>query len=357
MAETQGALGRLALRLPIIQAPMAGVSTPALAAAVSQAGGLGSLDLGAATVEEAREMIRAARRLGAQPLNVNLFCHRPPVRDPAREAAWLERLTPLFERFGPEPPRTLGVPYVSFADDAPMAEMLVEERPEVVSFHFGLPPALVLEALRDTGARLIASATSLQEALVLQAAGMDAVIAQGIEAGGHRGIFAPEGPDEGLPTLDLTRTLAERLELPVIAAGGLMSGADVARALAAGAALAQLGTAFIACEESAADAACRAALTGPEGRATRLTRALSGRPARCLGNGFVTWAEGQEAAAPDYPVAYDAGKALFAAAKAAGETGFAAQWAGQGAPRARALPAAELMAALERELEAARDAA
>lgn len=347
-------LTRLGLRWPIIQAPMAGVSTPALTAAVSGAGGLGSLGLGASGVEDAREMIRAARRLGAQPLNVNLFCHRSAVRRPEAEANWLARLAPLFERFGAAPPETLRAPYVSFTDDAAMAKMLCEERPEVVSFHFGLPPASVLEDLRAAGAVLLASATSLDEGLALQEAGMDAVIAQGFEAGGHRGIFDPSGPDAELGCLALTQLLSDRLDVPVVAAGGIMTGGGVAAALAAGAVAAQLGTAFIACPESAADAAYRAALTGPEGTRTKLTPALSGRPARCLGNAFVAWAEDQaDAEIPDYPVAYDASKALFAAAKSAGATGFAAQWAGQGAPLARAMPAADLMAVLVREMQSA----
>lgn len=353
--DTQGALDRLGLRLPILQAPMAGVSTPELAAAVSQAGGLGALGVGAMGVEGARDMIRAARRLGAQPLNVNLFCHRPATRRPSAEADWLARLAPLFARFGATPPESLAEPYASFAFDAPMADMLCEERPEVVSFHFGLPPTSVLDDLRDAGARLIATATSLDEGRALQEAGLDAVIAQGVEAGGHRGIFDPDGPDERLGCLALTRLLAEQLDLPVIAAGGIMSGADIAAALEAGAVAAQMGTAFVACFESAANDAYRAALSGPPGAGTRLTAALSGRPARCAGNDFVLWAEAQEGAEiPDYPVAFDAAKKLFAAAAASGATGFAAQWAGEGAPRARAMGAAALVAQLERELAEAR---
>lgn len=355
--DATGLLARLGLHVPVIQAPMAGVATPALAAAVSRAGGLGSLGLGASSVAEARAMIRAARRQGAQPLNVNLFCHGPHRPRAQAEAAWLARLAPLFARFGAAPPAGLRAPYVSFVADAAMAAMLCEERPEVVSFHFGLPPGPVLDDLRKAGAVLIASATSLDEGLALQAAGMDAVIAQGIEAGGHRGQFDPNAPDAGLSCLALTQILADRLRVPVIAAGGIMTGGAVAAALAAGAVAAQLGTAFIACDESAADAAYRAALTGPEGRRTVLTPALSGRPARCLGNDFVAWAEAQaEAEIPDYPVAYDAAKALFAAAGRAGATGFAAQWAGQGAPLARAMPAADLVAVLARELAAARSA-
>lgn len=348
-------VARLGLKCPIIQAPMAGVSSPAMAAAVSRAGALGSLGLGASGVDAARRMIREARALGAAPLNVNVFCHRPAQPRPEAEAAWLRRLRPLFERFGATPPASLSEIYRSFVADDAMVAMVLEEQPEVASFHFGLPGAEVLAALRDSGVVLIASATSPEEGQAIQAAGLDAVIAQGIEAGGHRGVFDPGAPDTRAGTLDLVRSLARRLDIPVIAAGGIMTGSDITTALEAGAVAAQLGTAFVACPESLADGDYRAALTGPGGRATRLTSAISGRPARCLGNAFVDWAEGQQGAdIPDYPITYDAAKALFAAAKAAGVTGFAAQWAGQGAPMARHLPAAALVETLVREMEAAR---
>lgn len=339
---------------PIIQAPMAGVSTPAMAAAATNAGGLGSLGVGAAGPEGARAMIRETRGATDGPFHINLFCHRPAVADTGKEAAWLRQLEPLFEGFGAKPPETLKEIYTSFLVDDAMLQVLLEERPAVVSFHFGLPQPDKIAALKAAGIVLMSSATSRQEGLAGQAAGMDAVIAQGWEAGGHRGAFDPQAPDDRLGCLVLTEVLAGALEVPVIAAGGIMSGGGIAAALAVGAAAAQLGTAFIGCEESLADDGYRAALVSEAAHHTAMTPAISGRPARCLRNRFTQWAEtvGRDHV-PDYPIAYDAGKALNAAAKAAGEPGFGAQWAGQGAALARSLPVADLMAALMAELRAA----
>jgi nitronate monooxygenase len=180
------------------------------------------------------------------------------------------------------------------------------------------------------------------------------VVAQGYEAGGHRGVFDPDLPDDRLGTLALTRLLVKELDLPVIAAGGIMDGAGIAACLTLGASAAQLGTAFVACPESSADAGLRSALLGPASRHTVMTRAISGRPARCLTNRFTELGAVVDARAiPSYPIAYDAAKALHAAAKAAGEFGYGAQWAGQGAPLARALPAAKLVAELAAETEQA----
>ena len=201
---------------------------------------------------------------------------------------------------------------------------------------------------------LLASATSLEEGLALQAAGLDGVVAQGIEAGGHRGIFDPDGPDAKLTCLSLTQLLVARLDIPVIAAGGIMNGGGIAAALAVGADLAQLGTAFISCPESLADDAYRQALVGAPGLNTQLTPAVSGRPARCVDNALIQWTQAQgEVDLPDYPMVYDATKALIAAAKAAGKPGYSAQWAGQGAPLSRTMPAAELVETLVREWRAA----
>lgn len=347
-------LERLGIEYPILQAPMAGVSTPALAAAVSTAGGMGALGVGAASAEVARDMIRKTRALTNRAFNINLFCHRPAVADTQVEAAWLERMEPEFDRFGADTPADLREIYRSFVEDDDMFKMLMEERPAVVSFHFGLPSQARIDALKGAGVVLLASATNLEEAQVVQAAGIDAVVAQGIEAGGHRGVFDPDAPDQGLGCLALTQILAQSLDIPVIAAGGIMTGGGVAAALAAGATAAQLGTAFVACPETSADADYRAAIAEAASRGTVLTPAFSGRPARGLRNLYTEWAaRNSDAVIPDYPIAYDAAKALNAAAKAAGEGGFGAQWAGQGAPLSRAKPAQELMAELVAELEQA----
>lgn len=340
-------LDRLGISIPIVQAPMAGVSTPAMAIAASEAGGLGSIGVGATDVASARQMIAAVRAGTARPFNVNLFVHATPRPDPAREGAWCGWLAPLFAEFDAEPPSMLRTIYRSFADDPDMLVMLLDVRPPVVSFHFGLPSSAAVGALKDAGITLLSTATNAAEARLAADAGIDMIVAQGIEAGGHRGMFDPAAPDEQFATLPLTRLLVAQRLLPVIAAGGIMDGAGIAAALDAGAVAAQLGTAFIACPESAADAAYRDSLFGAGAADTRLTALISGRPARCLANRFtrLDGAPGRPPL-PDYPIAYDAGKALNAAAKAKGEHGFGAQWAGTGAPLARSMSASTLIRTL-----------
>ncbi|HEX4340792.1 MAG TPA: nitronate monooxygenase [Polyangiaceae bacterium] len=350
-------LDLLELELPIVQAPMAGISTPAMAAAVANAGALGSLGVGSSTAATARKMIESVREHSKRSLNVNVFCHRPAKADAGVEAAWLARLAPEFARYRVSAPKILGEIYRSFVEDDDMLAMLLDTRPKVVSFHFGIPPGERVRALRDVGIVLLGSATSLAEARALVDAGVHAVVAQGWEAGGHRGIFDPDGVDNQLGTLALTEVLARALPVPVIAAGGIMDGAGIDAVLRLGASAAQLGTAFVGCAESQADAGYRSALSSDAAHHTVMTRALSGRPARCLANRFTALgADIPPGDVPSYPIAYDAAKALHAAAKAAGESGFGAQWAGQGAPLARSdthgekLPAAELVAALRAEM-------
>lgn len=348
----------LGIRHPIVQAPMAGVSTPRLAAEVSNAGALGSIGVGASTPAQARDMLAQTLALTDAPFNVNVFCHAPAVRDTARERAWLQHLAPLFARAGSEPPATLDEIYRSFvADDDAMLAVLLAERPAVVSFHFGLPTSPQLHALRQAGIRTMASATSLAEAAAIDAAGIDVIVAQGIEAGGHRGMFDPASPDQRLPTATLLRLIARQSRRPVLAAGGIMDGQGIQAALALGAAGAQLGTAFVLCPESAANAAYRAALQGEFAAHTVLTAVLSGRPARGIANALV--AHGEAAGSPppaDYPVAYDATKQLNALASTRGMGDFAVHWAGQGAPLARAMPAAQLVQVLLAECQAVGDA-
>jgi nitronate monooxygenase len=347
-------LKSLGVALPIIQAPMAGVSNAELAAAVSLAGALGSISVGAASVSDAATAIDAFRALSARSLNVNVFCHRPAQPDAAREQAFIARLSPQLARFGAAPPTALREIYQSFLTDDAMLALLLDKRPEVVSFHFGVPDAPRIARLRHAGCVLLASATSLHEAQQAVAAGVHAVVAQGYEAGGHRGVFDPNAPDDRLGTFALTRVLVRALSVPVVAAGGIMDGAGIAAALRLGASAAQLGTAFVACPESSADAGHRAALLSAAAHHTVMTRVISGRPARGLPNQLTALgAQLTPHDIPDYPIAYDLGKTLNAAAKARGETGFGAHWAGQGAPLARQLPAAELVATLARELQAA----
>lgn len=336
---------------PIIQAPMVGVSTPQMAAAVSNAGGLGSLGVGAMSPMAAAQAIDGFRARSRRSLNVNVFCHQPAVADPAREAAWLERLRPTFEAFHTQLPTALSENYTSFTVDEAMFTTLLTARPKVVSFHFGLPRRDWIRALREAGIVLLATATSLLDAKASVEAGVQVIVAQGYEAGGHRGMFEPDGPDDQLGTLALTRILARSLSVPVIAAGGLMDGQGVAASLQLGAAAAQLGTAFVATDESAAETGYRHALFSDAAHHTVMTRAISGRPARCLANRFTAWGrEVHPDAVPTYPIAYDAGKALHAAARTTGESGYGAQWAGQGAPLARRGGAGALLATLADEL-------
>jgi nitronate monooxygenase len=353
-AGARALLDLLGVELPIVQAPMAGVSSPRLAAQVANAGALGSLAFGASGPASARALLAAARELTCRSLNVNVFCHRPPRADPVREAGWSQRLSPEFRRFGHEPPRHVTEIYRSYLSDLPMQRLLLEARPRIVSFHFGLPDEEHVRALREQGAVLLGSATSIAEARALERGGVHAVIAQGYEAGGHRGVFDPDAHDDELGTMALTRLLVRELGIPVIAAGGIMDGAGIAAALRLGASAAQLGTAFLACPEAETDAGYRAALSSEAAYHTVVTRAISGRPARCLANRFTALGRAVHAEEiPDYPLAYDAAKALHAAAAATGDSGYGAHWAGQGAPLARALPAAALMGRLRQELDRA----
>lgn len=326
---------------------MAGTSTPALAAAVCEAGALGSIAVGAVDAGVARAMIAELRGRTARPFNVNAFVHRKAERNAALEQVWIAAMGPQFDRFGAQPPQELREIYRSLNDDPDMLAVLVDAAPAVVSFHFGLPRPDAVAALKARGCLLFSSATSLAEAEAGVAAGMDAIVAQGFEAGGHRGVFDPAAPDAQLGTLELVRQLGRRIDVSVIAAGGIMDGADIRAALDAGADAVQLGTAFVGCPESAADEGYRALLT--EAAGTTLTAAISGRPARCLDNAFVAWAKETSATIPGYPMTYDAGKALIGAAKAAGEPGWGAHWAGTAFARTRPMPAGELVALLAQE--------
>jgi nitronate monooxygenase len=334
----------LSIDHPIIQAPMAGVSSPAMAAAVANAGALGSLGVGATDARGARGMIAAFRERSTRSLNVNVFCHAPAKPDASREASWIARWQPEFARLGATPPAALSEIYRSFLVDDEMLEALVALRPEVVSFHFGHPSADRVRALRDAGIVLLGTATNLHEARRLVDAGVQVVVAQGYEAGGHRGVFDADAHDDQLGTLALTRILVQELPVPIVSAGGIMDGAGIGAAIRLGASGAQLGTAFVTTTESQADDGYRAAMASDAAHHTVMTRVVSGRPARCLSNRFTELGAGVSSSdVPEYPIAYDLGKALHAAGKRAGESGFGAQWAGQGAPLSRSRGAAELV--------------
>ncbi|SNR34435.1 nitronate monooxygenase [Paracoccus sediminis] len=327
------------LKHRVVQAPMAGTSTPELAVAVCQAGGLGFLALGALDAAGAAKAIRAVRQGTDRAFGVNLFCHAPARRDAAREAAWIDTLRPAFRRLGAEPPAALSEIYPGFRGNDAMLSVLLAERPAIVGCHFGLPSPDQIAALKGAGCSLWATATSAAEGRSIRDAGFDAIVAQGYEAGGHRGIFDPDGPDGRLDHPALVRALVP-LGLPVVAAGAIMDRAAACMAMDAGAVAVQCGTAFLRAPEAATLPAHRAALSGGQ---TAMTRAISGRPARCLVNEFTGM---DDSGAADYPVAYDIGKALNAAAIAQGNAGYGAFWAGTGAAASVARPAADTVLAI-----------
>ncbi|CAJ0951987.1 unnamed protein product, partial [Mesorhabditis belari] len=329
---------------------MAGTSTPKLAAAVSNAGGLGSIGTGAMNADNARKAIQQVKSLTNNPYNVNLFCHQKAKSDAQVEKDWIAHLTPSFNEFHAKPPDSLREIYKSFLEDSKMFEMLLEEKPPIISFHFGLPHQKHIKEFHKKGIFLFASATSLKEAKLVEGAGIDAIVAQGYEAGGHRGIFDLNEYDECLGTMSLVRLLVKNCHLPVIAAGGIMDGKGIKAALTLGAQAVQMGTAFIGCPESAADDAYRKLLI-EKTKETTMTKAISGRPARGFRNRLTELGTSSKVPIPVYPIAYDAGKALHEAAKSKGNCEFGAHWAGQGAKLSRALPAAELIQVLQTEME------
>ena len=343
---------RLAVRYPIIQAPMAGVSTRALAAAVSDAGGLGSVAIGHLNHDAAQNAIAAVRELVKGPFNVNVFCHRPALRDAANERKWLERLAPFFHRYHATPPASLNEVYRSYIAEESLQSLLLRERPAVVSCHFGLPLKQHIHSLQSQGCFVMATVTNVLEGVSAEEAGVDAVVAQGYEAGGHRGMFDPDAEDECLSTLELTNSLARNTKLPIVSAGGIMDSAGVQEVMDAGASAVQVGTAFLLCPEASVNAGYRSALRSASVRGTEMTRAISGRPARSIINEFSRFGDTIEDAKviPSYPVAYDAGKALGAAAAACENHEFGAHWAGTGASRCVPVSAREVMDRLTADL-------
>ncbi|GHF35382.1 oxidoreductase [Streptomyces mashuensis] len=339
-----------ALRHPFVQAPMAGgPSTPALAAAVSEAGGLGFLAAGYRTAAALREDVAQLRALTARPFGVNLFLPQPASYDRAAVEAYARRLAPEAERHGVP----LGDPdgAVDDAYDEKLADLLAHPVP-VVSFTFGCPSAETLAALAAAGSLTVVTVTSAEEARAARAAGAHAVCAQGVEAGGHQSTHRDGDTSHLVPLLTLLAEVRQAVDLPVIAAGGLMRGEQIAAVLAAGACAAQLGTAFLACPESGAHPFHKRALTDPRYEGTELTRAFSGRPARGLVNRFLR--EHGPAAPSAYPQVHHLTSALRKAAAAAGDAGAVNLWAGQGHRLARDLPAGELVGVLAAELDAAR---
>ncbi len=341
-------LQRLGIKYPVFVAPMAGTSTPELAAAVSNAGGLGALGLGASSAQAAKTAIEKTQQLTDQPFQINFFCHQPTEYHQQQAQQWIDHLRPQFAEFDAEPPTQLHPIYQSFVENNELLDVVLATRPKAVSFHFGLPTDQQIAALKDAGIITMVSVTQLTEAIAAQKAGIDVLIAQGVEAGGHRGTFNPQC-DAGLATLDLVILLNQYLDLPIVAAGGIMTGEDIRLYLELGASAAQLGTAFVQCAESAANEAYRTLLFDQP--LTQITDSISGRPARGLLNAWHQYVDiPQRPLHAGYPYTYDLGKQLHAAAAKQGEHGFGAYWAGSNVANIRRMDVSELMQTLVNEL-------
>lgn len=337
----------LGIELTIIQAPMAGVQGSALAVAVSEAGGLGSLPCAMLGMEALRQELAAIRAQTSKPFNVNFFCHAAPRPDPAREAGWRAALAPYYAEQGIDggaiPAGPARLPF-----SAEAADVLEAFRPPVVSFHFGLPAPALLARVRSWGARILSSATTVEEARWLEAHGVDAVIAQGLEAGGHRGHFLADDMATQMGTFALLPQIARAVSVPVIAAGGIADARGVAAAMALGAAGVQVGTAYLLCPEATTGALHRAALKSEAGRVTALTNLFTGRPARGIVNRIMRELGPLSAAVPAFPLATAAIAPLRAKAESLGSADFSPLWAGQNTSGCREMPAG----ALTRELAA-----
>ena len=335
--------------LPIVQAPMAGVQLSDLTVAACEAGALGSLPCAMLSVEDMRREIASVRSRTGKPFNVNFFVHTPPAPDPAREAAWRATLAPFYKEYGIDP-STIAAGRAREPFGAAYADALEEFKPAVVSFHFGLPSAELVARVKRWGSKVISSATTVEEARWLEQHGVDAVIAQGVEAGGHRGMFLTTDLTTQLGTFALVPQVVRAVKVPVIAAGGIADADGVAAAMKLGAAGVQVGTAFLLCREATTTAIHRAALKSDGPRHTVLTDVFTGRPARGIVNRIVRELGAMNAAAPAFPLAANAIAPLRAKAEAAGSGDFSPLWSGQNASGCREGAAAEIVRALARGL-------
>jgi nitronate monooxygenase len=338
MTSLQSLLG---IELPIIQAPMAGVQDSALAVAVSNAGGLGSLPCAMLGPDAMRRELDAIRTQTAKPYNVNFFCHTPPPPSAERETAWRAALAPYYAELALDPAAAPAGPgRAPFSAEA--AEVLEAFRPAVVSFHFGLPSAELLTRVRSWGAKVLSSATTVEEARWLEARGVDAIIAQGVEAGGHRGMFLSQDLTTQVGTLALVPQIVSAVNVPVIAAGGVADAKGVRAARALGAAGVQVGTAYLLCPEATTSAVHRAALQGEGRQHTALTNLFSGGPARGIVNRLMRELSPISPAAPAFPLAASAVAPLRARAESQGSGDFSPLWSGQNASGCKEVPAAQL---------------
>ena len=331
----------LGIELPIIQAPMAGAQASAMAVAVSNAGGLGSIGCATLGIDAMRKELSAIKAQTAGPYNVNFFCHTPPVADAGRESAWRAALSPYYRKYGIDPQSIPAGPgRAPFTAEA--ADLLEDIKPAVVSFHFGLPPSDLLARVKALGAKIFCSATTVAEALWLEARGVDAIIAQGVEAGGHRGLFLSDDLTTQIGTFALLPQIVRAVTVPVIAAGGIADAQGVAAAMALGAAGAQMGTAYLLCPEATISAIHRAALKSEAARHTALTNIFTGRPARGIMNYVMRELGPLNSGAPAFPLATSAIAPLRAKAESEGSGDFTPLWSGQNATGCKEVPAAQL---------------
>ncbi|ROS00230.1 nitronate monooxygenase [Sinobacterium caligoides] len=334
----------LGVERPIIQAPMAGVQDSALALAVASAGGLGSLPCGMLSEQALREQLTIIDAQTTRPINLNFFCHRTPAIDEVREARWRALLSPYFLEQGLDAAEIPAVPSRQPFNHR-VADIVEAYQPQVVSFHFGLPEPTLLARVKSWGATVLSSATTLQEGLWLQANGADVVIAQGLEAGGHRGMFLSEALTTQQRRSVLLAQLTDKLSIPVIAAGGIADASGVAAVLKQGAIAAQLGTAYLLCPEAKTSALHRAALASAVGE-TAVTNLFTGRPARGIVNRVMEELGAMRDDIPAYPLTSPAITALRQHAEQQGSSDFSPLWCGENRSGCQALAAAELTRSL-----------
>ena len=330
----------LDIPLSIIQAPMAGVQGSRLAIAVSQAGALGSLPAAMLSPSLLQQELTALQVLGDKPYNLNFFCHQTPADNPTALADWQARLLPYYQELGISPPPATGAGRMPFNQE--MADIVCRYRPAVVSFHFGLPAPHLLQQVKACGSKVLSSATTVAEARWLAANGADGIIAQGLEAGGHRGLFLDMELEQQLGTFALLPQIVAAVKLPVIAAGGIADADGVAAAMRLGAAGVQVGTAYLLCDEADTSAVHRAALASPQAAHTALTTLFTGRPARGIVNRLMRELGPRPAAVPAFPLATAAIAPLRAAAEAQGCDDFSPLWCGQNASGCQPIAAGEL---------------
>jgi nitronate monooxygenase len=334
--------------LPIIQAPMAGASDVELAIAVSEAGGLGSLPCAMLSADQVRASFQTIQRRTSRPVNLNFFCHRVPKVDIDREREWRECLARYYEELGIDASAPVAVPNRAPFDEA-MCDAVVELKPAVVSFHFGVPSTGLLERVRSTGARIISSATTVEEARRLEAEGCDAVIAQGLEAGGHRGMFLATDVTTQVGTIALVPQIVDAIKIPVIASGGIGDARGIVAAFALGAAAVQIGTAYLRCPESRASAIHRKSLQAAREDHTVVTNVITGRPARGIVNRLIREIGPINISAPEFPRAFNAVAPLRAKAEERGNGDFSPLWSGQASAMCQEIPAGLLTENLAQE--------